>query len=230
MRASRPLGGAVAVGAGVSSYAYIPIPGESGLVLTVQPPRDWRGSTSSVFIQNVEDTRYGKPFLRLDWGRNKSIGNVVDYHCNIEGRAARDAFPAIRNHMAAGRGGAALYWTARAFRVGGRVLVVVGAAMDAYSLLTADKPFRRGLQIVSAWSGAALLAARLGRVGAAIGSAVEPGGGTAVGGLAGALVGGFIGYLSADAAAGYVYDWAENTIFTAMPEVPLPPSFEAPPQ
>ena len=216
-----PWSGAVAAGTGIASYAYIPIPGGSGLVLKVQPPRDWRGSTSSVFVQNIGDPRYGKPYLRLDYGFNKSTG-AIDYHWNIVGKAARIAFPDIKNHMPVGTGGAALHWGARAFRAGGRFFIVTGVAIDAYSFFIADKPFRRGLQIVSAWTGAGILSARLGRVGAAVGTFIEPGFGTAVGGGIGVIAGGFIGYLSADAGAGYIYDWAENTIFTPVPEVPVP--------
>lgn len=51
---------------------------------------------------------------------------------------------------------------------------------------------------------------------------VELGGGTAIGGGIGMIVGGFIGYLPAEAAAGYLYDFAEGTMFVQMPKVLVP--------
>ncbi len=122
-----------------------------GMVLTIQPPRNWGGSTTAVFIRNPADTRYGKPGIRLDYGMNRATGRV-DYHWNVEGGArARARFPEITNHLPAGRGGAAVYWGARAFRVTGRVFVVAGAAIDIYSIAVADRPFRRAVQMASAW-------------------------------------------------------------------------------
>ncbi len=59
-------------------------------------------------------------------------------------------------------------------------------------------------------------------MGAGIGTLVEPGGGTAVGGGIGAIIGGLIGYLSAEATVGYLYDFAEGTVFVRMPELPVP--------
>lgn len=50
----------------------------------------------------------------------------------------------------------------------------------------------------------------------------EPGAGTMIGGAIGAIVGGFIGYQAGDAAAGELYDWAENTRFIPGVEIPVP--------
>ncbi len=124
--------------------------------------------------------------------------------------------------MPAGRGGAVLYEVARAFRVAGQVLIVVGATLDGISIATADRPWRRTAQVATAWTAAGLLAARLGRVGAGIGTLVEPGAGTVIGGGVGAALGGFIGYMSAEAVTGYVFDWAEDTIFLPAPEIAVP--------
>ena len=224
-----PLAGSFAVTPGVASLVRIPVPGTvlpnlpKGLVLTVQPPAGYKGSTSSIFIRNPEDPKFGKPGLRLDYGPNKATGRI-DYHWNVEGGGrARAAFPNITNHMPAGPGGAALHWGARGFRIAGRVFIVTGAVLDGISIATADRPWRRSLQVVSAWAAAGVGATQLGRVGAAIGTAIEPGGGTAVGGGVGAVLGGFIGYFSAEAAAGYVYDFAEGTVFAPVPEVAVPP-------
>ena len=223
-----PVSGSVIVPPGIASLVRIPVPGTilpnlpKGLVLTVQPPPGYKRSTSSIFIRNPEDTRRGRPGLRLDYGPNTSTGQV-DYHWNVEGGGrARARFPNITNHMQAGPGGAALHWGARAFRVAGRVFVVTGIVVDGVSIVVADRPWRRSMQVVSAWAAAGVGATQLGRVGAGIGTLVEPGGGTAVGGGVGAIVGGFIGYLSAEAAVGYLYDLAEGTVFVRMPELPVP--------
>lgn len=193
-----PMIGSVLVGPGIASYARIPVPGTQGLVLSLRPPPNWRGSsTSTIFIQNPDDARFGKPFLRLDYGPNKST-RAIDYHWNIDGKAARQAFPGITNHMPAGATGETIYKAARAFRVAGRVF------------------------IVTAWEAASVLATQVGRAGAAVGTMVEPGGGTMIGGGIGAIVGGFIGYTTANAAAGVLYDWAENTHFIPAPEIAAP--------
>lgn len=153
---------------------------------------------------------------------NRSTGRI-DYHWNVDGGGrARARFPNITNHLPTGRGGPAVYWGARAFRVAGRVFIVAGAAIDIYSIVVADRPFRRAVQVVSAWGGAALGATQFGRAGAAIGTFVEPGLGTAIGGGIGALAGGFIGYFGAESAAGYLFDFAEGTVFQVQPEVAVP--------
>ncbi len=217
-----PMVGSVLVGPGIASYARVPVPGTRGLVLSLRPPPNWRGgTTSTIFIQNSEDTRFGKPFLRLDYGPNKST-RAIDYHWNIDGKAARQAFPGITNHMPAGARGKAIYEAAKAFRVAGRVFIVTGAVLDGISILTADRPWRRGLQVVTAWEAASVLATQVGRAGAAAGTIVEPGAGTMIGGGIGAIVGGFIGYTTANAAAGVLYDWAENTHFIPATEIAAP--------
>jgi hypothetical protein len=134
----------------------------------------------------------------------------------------RTAFPGINNHMPAGRTGAILYESARAFRIAGRIFIVGGAVLDGVSILMADRPLRRSVQVVAAWEATAVLAARLGRLGAAAGSFVEHGPGTAIGGGIGALAGGTIGYLTAERVAGAVYDWAADTKFTAAVPAKVP--------
>ena len=223
------MSGSVVVPPGVASLVRIPVPGTAlpnlprGLVLTLQPPPGFKGSTSAIFIRNPEDARFGKPCLRLDYGPNKATGRI-DYHWNVEGGAsARAQFPNITNHMPVGRGGAALYWGARAFRIAGRVFIVTGVILDGVSIAVADRPWRRSLQVVSAWAAATVGATQFGRVGAAAGSFVEPGIGTAIGGGLFAIAGGFIGYFTAEAAAGYLYDFAEGTVFAPASEIPVPP-------
>lgn len=87
--------------------------------------------------------------------------------------------------------------------------------------MTADRPWRRSVQVVSAWAAAGVGATQLGRLGVAVGTLIEPGVGTVIGGGVGSIIGGFIGYFSAEAAAGYLYDYAEGTVFSPAPEVPV---------
>lgn len=126
-----PIAGSVTA-LGVASIVRIPIPGTvlpnlpKGLVLSLQPPAGYKGSTSSIFIRNPDDARFGKPGLRLDYGPNKATGRI-DYHWNVEGGGrARARFPNITNHMPAGPTGAALHWGAPGFRIAGRLFIVAG--------------------------------------------------------------------------------------------------------
>lgn len=96
-------------------------------------------------------------------------------------------------------------------------MLVAGATMDAYSIVTASKPLRRSMQVLSAWGAATAGCKVVGAGGAYLGS-FAPGAGNVVGGLAGCAVGGFIGYLTAERVAGYAFDWAEGTIFTPLAE------------
>jgi uncharacterized membrane protein YgcG len=72
------------------------------------------------------------------------------------------------------------------------------------------------VQVVSGWSAAAAGCRAVGAGGAAWGTAIEPGLGTAVGGFIGCALGAFIGYRAAEAATGYLYDWAEDSVFSTL--------------
>lgn len=88
-----PLSGAVPVMAGVAnaSVARIPIPGTNGTLAIELTHPTYKGSTSTVFIQDVT----GKKHLRLDYGYNTK-SKQVDYHWNRKG-AAKD-FWGIQDH------------------------------------------------------------------------------------------------------------------------------------
>ena len=60
----------------------------------------------------------------------------------------------IADHTVAGAGGEALYQGAKYFRFAGRALLVVGAAIDIYSIVIASKPLRKATQVVAGWAGA----------------------------------------------------------------------------
>ena len=157
----------------------------------------------------------GRRRLRLDHGANARQGGRVERHWNQQRVHADFGIP---NHSTAGPGGAHLGRAARVFRHVGRALVVVGAAVDAHSIVRASKPLRRTVQVISPWAAAAVGCKAVGAGGAMAGSAVAPGPGTAVGGIAGCAVGGFVGYLGGEAVGGHVHDRAEGTVFTPLPE------------
>lgn len=210
-----PLSGAIPIAAGQPSVVRIPIPGEHRLAVELWP-RNWKGkSTSTLFIQ---DPTGRKKLLRLDYGENVRTG-AVDYHWNQKGLFSRFG---IADHATVGAAGRLAYRAARGYRWAGRVLVVVGVAADAASIVVADQPIRRATQVVSAWALAWAGCRTGGYVGGGIGTAIEPGLGTAGGAIAGCIVGGYGGYRLGEAAGDVVYQWAEHTVFTRLPEVPAP--------
>lgn len=203
--ASDYYGSAPIVGIGVSSVTRIPVPG-TGLYIELTP-RGWvpkGGSTSALFIQDEA----GKRVLRLDYGYNKNTGNV-EYHWNQKGTFKEFG---IADHTPAGSMGEGLFKGAKFLKYAGRVFLVAGIAMDAYSIVTAKKKLRQVVRVTSGWAGAEAGAYYLGAAGAEWGS-VEPGGGTAIGGLGGSVIGGIFGYFGASWVAGKTYDWVEETYF-----------------
>ena len=210
------MSGMIPVGVGAGSVVRIPIPGTNGLALSLmsQDPRWRQRSTSTVFLQDVT----GKRYLRLDYGPLPGQA-AVEYHWNH--KSTFSVF-GIQNHAPAGRKGAALYEGARAYKYAGRLFVIAGVAIDMYSIVVADRPIRRTIQVVSGWTGAWLGCRGVGQLGAMAGTFAEPGLGTAVGALGGCIVGGIGGYALGEAVSGEVYDWAADTFFTPLPETSLP--------
>jgi hypothetical protein len=205
-------GSAIAVGTGMASVARIPVPGTKGLFVELRP-RGWTpkaGSTSTLFIQDVT----GKRHLRLDFGFNKNSG-AVDYHWNQKGTFNDFG---IGDHAPAGPAGEALYRGAKYLRYGGRVLLVVGLAVDVYSIVVAKNRWRQVARVAAGWAGAWAGCEGVGALGAGGGTVAEPGLGTAVGGIGGCIVGGIGGYAGASWAAGHAYDWVEETFFEPLPE------------
>jgi len=200
---------------GAASIVPIPVPGTNGLCIQLAH-RGWvprSGSTSTLFIQDA----LGKRNLRLDYGYNVKTG-TINYHWNQKG--TYQIF-GIADHIPVGAFGTVVYKSARYFKYDGRVLAVVGVALDVYSVVQSDRPLRQATKVVSGWAGAWIGCKTVGAGGAWVGSAVTPGMGTAIGGVVGCLVGGFIGYESASRAAGRLYDWAEAK-FTPVPETVAP--------
>lgn len=203
-------GTAVPVGVGTASVTRIPVPGTVGLYVELSP-RNYPGkSTSALFIQD----NTGKRVLRLDYGKNPKTGNV-DYHWNQKG-TFKDF--GIQDHTTVGSAGEALYKGAKYLKWGGRVFLVAGVAMDAYSIVVAKKKWRQVVKVASGWAGAEAGCLLVGGEGAGGGTLVEPGGGTAVGALLGCAVGGIVGYAGFSWAAGQTYDYVEETFFEPLPE------------
>jgi hypothetical protein len=211
-----PMSGKIPFALGTATIIRIPVPGSGGLGIELRP-RGYvpaGGSTSTLFIQNVS----GKRHLRLYYGYDITT-KTIDYHWNQKG-----TFPSlgITDHTPAGKTGQMLYRGARYFRHAGRVLVVTGAALELVSITVASKPPRRATQVVTAWAAAWLGCKVVGAGGAAGGTLVTPGAGTAVGGFVGCVVGGIGGYLGGEHVGGVAYDWAEDTLFIPLPEVAAP--------
>ena len=207
-----PISGNVPASLGLGALLRIPIPGSNGLAIELTP-RGFKGSsTHHLFIQDIT----GKRYLNLDLSFNKTTQRV-EWHWNQ--KRTLETF-GIKNHTSAGAAEQALGTFARYYKYAGRVFLVVGAAADIYSIVTASRPLRRSAQVVSGWTAASISCRAVGAAGAAWGSA-EPGLGTAIGGFVGCAVGAFIGYRAAEAAAGYLYDWADDTIFTPVPAEPV---------
>ena len=213
--AETPWVGAIPVALGLPSLVRIPIPGTSGLAIELSP-RGWvpaSGSTSTLFFQDVS----GKRHLRLDYGYNVKTKSI-NYHWNQSGTHATFG---IGDHAPAGRVGAAAYQAAKYFRHAGRVLLVVGVVVDVVSVVESDRPLRRASQVVAGWAAAWAGCELVGAGGAALGTLATPIG-TAAGGIIGCVIGGAAGYYGGSVVAGDVYDWAEGTRFTPLPEGTAP--------
>lgn len=210
LRADAP--GGAPVGVGLSSLVRIPIPGTQGLCIEFSArgkgvPKG--GSTSTLFLQDP----VGKRHLRLDYGPNVRT-NVIDYHWNQSGTHSTYG---IEDHTPAGKAGKTAYHLAKYFRYAGRVVLVAGAVVDAVSIVQADRPLRQSAKVAAGWVSALAGCKVAGAAGAWAGSLALPLG-TAVGGIGGCIIGGVGGYFAGSTVAGDIYDWAEGTQFTPLPE------------
>ncbi|HXT30767.1 MAG TPA: hypothetical protein VN716_15840 [Vicinamibacterales bacterium] len=210
-----PMSGGIPYAIGQASVVRIPVPGTNGLCIELRP-RGWvpkSGSTSTLFFQDASGGRH----LRLDYGYNVKT-RTIDYHWNQKGTHADFG---IADHSPAGTSGEVAYKAARYFRYAGRVLVVAGVAIDIVSIVRASNPIRRASQVVAGWAGAWAGCEVVGGGGAALGLLASPLG-SAVGGIGGCIIGGIGGYYGGSLIGGEVYDWAESTFFTPLPEVDAP--------
>lgn len=208
--------GSIFVGGGVGSVVSIPVPGTRGLAIALRPlgyvPSS--GSTSTLFIQDFT----GKRHLRLDYGYNKAAGKI-NFHWNQKGTFQHFA---IKDHTIVGHGARALHRGARYFKHGGRALMIVGLAVDGYEVVTSNRPFRQLAVVVAGWTGAWAGCKLVGATGAAAGTLVEPGGGTAVGGLVGCFIGGATGYWAGKKLLTESIDYADERIFHNVEEISAP--------
>jgi hypothetical protein len=213
--ADAPASGAIPYAVGQASVVRIPVPGTNGLCIELRPrgrvPAS--GSTSTLFFQDAT----GKRHLRLDYGYNVKT-RTIDYHWNQRGTHATFG---ISDHSTAGQAGEAAHTAAKYFRYAGRVLIVAGVTLDVVSIVQASKPMRRASQVVAGWAVAWAGCKVVGAGGAGLGLLASPLG-SAIGGISGCIIGGIGGYYGGSAIGGEVYDWAENTFFTPLPEVDGP--------
>ncbi len=210
-----PMSGSVLVANGLASVVRIPVPGTNGLAIEFRSrgftPRG--GSTSTLFIQDS----VGKRQLRLDYGYNVKT-KTIDYHWNQQGTFSEFG---IADHTPTGAAGRFGYQASKYFRYGGRVLLVVGAGLDLYSIVVATKPIQRATEVVSAWA-LAWAGCEVGGAGGAAFGSLFPGPGTAIGGVAGCIIGGVGGYMGGERIGREVFEWAEGTVFTPVPASSAP--------
>ncbi|MEN0041130.1 MAG: hypothetical protein AAF764_07300 [Pseudomonadota bacterium] len=220
------ISGSVPIGVGLASVVRIPIPGPDNLAISLNTndPMFKGRSTSSIFIQ---DPTGRKKLLRLDFGINKASG-TVDYHWNQKGVAQRFG---VTNHQTLGRAGPFVHYGFKAYKWAGRSMVVIGAGLDAYSVVVASKPMQRATEVVSAWAGAWAGCKVVGAggtwAGGAAGTAVPLVGnaaGALAGGVGGCIIGGIVGYKAGETVGRTVYQWAEDTVFSPVPR-DLSPAF-----
>jgi hypothetical protein len=210
-----PTSGGIPFAFGLPTVVRIPVPGTSGLCIELSP-RGYipaGGSTSTLFFQDA----VGKRQLRLDYGYNIKT-KTIDFHWNQQGTF--DVFK-ITDHTPAGRVGEVAYYGAKYFKYAGRVLMVAGVAIDVVSVVRASNPMRRASEVVSAWALAWAGCETVGAGGAALGTLASPIG-TAVGGIGGCIIGGIAGYHGGVLLGDEIYDWAETTFFTPLPQVAHP--------
>ena len=151
--------------------------------------------------------------LRLDHGPNPTIGGASNWHWNHRGAGGFG----IPDHTAATRFESGVGRTLQAAKPLGRAAVVVGAALDGFSLAKEVQTSRKtgdwsntaqeGARIAGGWTGAVVGAKAAGSAGAAIGTLIAPGIGTVVGGAVGGLIGGAVGYIAGSSVGSTIAGW-----------------------
>lgn len=165
-------------------------------------PKLWKNSTSNIFINRIAPPP-GTNWvgLRLDHGPNKQTGSTTNWHWNQRG--ALNSFD-IPNHTVAKPWQSAFGRTMQYAKPLGRAAWVAGVAIDTFSLSSEisqssqtgnwDNTVVEGSRIAGAWGGAFAGAKLVGTGGAALGTLICPGPGTAIGAAIGGLIGGAVGY------------------------------------
>ena len=210
-----PLHGEIPAALGIGAAIRIPIPATHGLAVEFRPrwPTQWRpkgGTTSSIHFQD----RTGRRHLRLDYGYN-ARSKSWEFHWNQKGTKAVFG---IENHVPLGESGRTFYLATKSYKYFGRVLVLVGAALDGISIVQASQPIRRATEVVSAWALAWVGCRVGGSAGAALTLAAGPAA-LAAGGIGGCIIGADLSYRAGAALGARVYQWLDGTSFRSLPEM-----------
>ena len=107
----------------------------------------------------------------------------------------------------------------RAFRVGGKVMLVVGASHDAYRIITADDKALEAAKVAGGWTGALVASANVEKLLVPAFANAGPFGWAAA--LLVGLAAGAVGYYLGSTAGGAAYAWTEETwnLDTAVTEL-----------
>jgi len=158
---------------------------------TTVPTGAWTpsgGSTAMLFVSEVSRPNVG---LRLDFGHNAATG-AVDAHWNQRGVSSVFG---LQNHATAGA--ASSMNAIKLVQVGSRAFIVTGVAVSVAEVAVSPNPVREAGRQVSGWAGATAGGVAFGAAGikggAAFGTLIAPGPGTAIGGTVGGFFGGLAG-------------------------------------
>jgi len=198
-------------------------------ILTFKPSKYGDSVSPAGVYYHRADPRMWNPQGRPIYSRTSSFyvdrgpvvkGGPVKYHWNIKGgftkTGAKVADHAVtRGAKATGRG-------IKAFRVLGKVTLVLTIVMDAAELALAvaddiannrvSRTPRTLARMGGRWGGAVLGAKALGTVGAAFGAWAAPGPGIMIGGGIGLILGGIIGAVLGEEAVNWVIDAIEGAL------------------
>jgi len=190
---------AMSVGTGMTTQIHASIPNLPGYKWSMKPHPKWIGkSTSVAHIYNELNKRKS---VRLDYGYNTKTG-VVDWHWNQKGVSAK--FGGVIDHTPANKpvkiGGKGM----KILGAAGKPLLVLGVAVDGYSIYNAEDKVEASAEVAGGWAGAYGGA----KVGAGLAALIcsETGPGAVICGAVGGIGGGIAGYYMGSEATDYMYE------------------------
>ncbi|MFA6486189.1 MAG: CARDB domain-containing protein [Candidatus Magasanikbacteria bacterium] len=197
------------IGNGMINTVRAPISIMPGYTWSLNKHPLWeKNSTAAIQIYNNAKPKGGN---RLDFHPFDS-NSPAEWHLNLEKRSQFNPTK-YDPHIKVGLGGELLGYAAKAEKTLGVGGLVVGAAVDGYSIYTSDNKVKETARVVGGWSGSyagATVGASYGATwGAGIGAAVGPVGfvvGGMAGGFIGGIAGGVVGYLAGANAGESIYN------------------------